>query len=256
MLRNFVLPKLKTLFPQATGLTSRVLHFCGIGESDVDEQIQDLFQRSNPTVAPLAGEGEMLLRITASDTATKSAAELIASVEQELLNRFPDYVYGYDDDTLQSVVAASSLTKQCSIAAAESCTGGRIAAMLTSVPGSSGFFRGGIVAYQNEVKSSLLGVRDQTLLQFGAVSAETAAGMAAGVRTACSADIGVSVTGIAGPTGGTADKPVGLVYGAIASETGTRTFRMQLSGSREQIQVRAAKRVLWELWRTLTNKVH
>lgn len=255
MLRSDVMPRLKVLFPEASRLTSRVLHFCGIGESDVDEQIQDLFQHANPTVAPLAGEGEMLLRITAADTPERSAAESIASVEHELVNRFPGYIYGFDDDTLQSVVAKESVARQVTVAVAESCTGGRIASMLTSVPGSSAFFQGGIVAYQNAVKSAVLGVRDETLGAFGAVSEETAAEMAEGVKKVCGTHIGVSVTGIAGPTGGSETKPVGLVYGAVAAESGTRTFRMQLRGSREQIQVRAAKRVLWELWRSLTNQI-
>lgn len=256
MLKAFVIPQLMAAFPAASKLTSRVLHFCGIGESDVDERIQDLFQRSNPTLAPLAGEGEMLLRITASDEGEQPARTFIDETEQELLRRFPGFVYGFDEETLQSVVASACTDVGLTVAAAESCTGGRIASMLTSVPGSSLFFRGGMVTYHNEVKSSLLGVLPATLATDGAVSAKTACEMAVGVRNACQAQIGISVTGIAGPGGGTPEKPVGLVYGAVCSDEGVRSFKMQFRGSREQIQLRAAKRVLWELWRTLTKAAH
>ncbi|MDQ0189294.1 competence/damage-inducible protein A [Alicyclobacillus cycloheptanicus] len=251
MLRDEVVPRLKALFPGEQTLVSRVLHFCGIGESAVDEQIADLTAMTNPTVAPLAGEGEMLLRITASDVSEEAARARIAPVEARLRSQFGRFLYGTDDDTLESVVGGALRERGQTLSLAESCTGGLIASLITSVPGASAYFAGGTVVYQNETKIKLLGVQSRTLDEHGAVSEQTAKEMAEGVRAACASSYGLSVTGIAGPSGGTPEKPVGLVYGAIAGPAGTRVYQMQFKGSRDQIRLRTAKMMLWRLWETL-----
>ena len=254
MLKNEVLPRLRTVFSNQTRIVSRVLHFCGIGESDVDEQIGDLTAAKNPTVAPLASEGEMLLRITAAGNSDAEAQQYITPVEQMLREKFASFIYGVDDETLPSVVLKVLSGAGQTLAVAESCTGGLIASMLTAIPGSSAYFAGGVVAYQNEVKEKQLGVRSETLTAFGAVSEQTAREMAEGVRSRLNSTYGLSVTGIAGPSGGTPEKPVGLVYGAVAGPDGTQVFRMQFRGSREQVRIRTAKQMLWRLWRMVVEK--
>lgn len=252
MLDNYVLPRLKALFPGSSALVSRTLHFCGIGESTVNEQVTDLLSLSNPTVAPLASEGEMMLRVTAvADTADAARAE-IAPIEAKLRSQFAPYLYGVDDDSLASVVGDRLKERSETLAAAESCTGGLLSSMITAVPGSSVYFYGGVVSYDNSVKSGLLGVSEETLRDHGAVSEETAREMALGVRATCGTTYGVSITGIAGPDGGTAQKPVGLVYIGLANATDCQVYRLQLRGSREQIRLRAAKQLLWRLWGMLT----
>lgn len=248
MLENHVLPRLRSAFGGGQVLVSRVLHFCGVGESEVDEQIRDLTQGSNPTVAPLASEGEMLLRITATGDHQETAAGLIEPVERTLRQLFSSYIYGVDDETLPVAVGKRLKASGGTVATAESCTGGLISAMLTSVPGSSAYLTGSVVAYQNSVKERVLGVSGATLREFGAVSEETAREMAEGVRSLLNATFGVSVTGIAGPDGGTPEKPVGLVFGAVAGPKGTEVIKLQFRGSREQVRIRAAKYLLWKLW--------
>jgi nicotinamide-nucleotide amidase len=251
MLREHVIPRLRRLFPQQQAIRSRVVHFCGIGESDVDQQITDLLAKSNPTVAPLAGEGEMLLRITAAAADDAAAEALIAPVEAEIRRRFGDYIYGIDEETLPSAVGRRLQAAGATLALAESCTGGLISSMITAVPGSSAYFQGGVVAYQNRVKTTALGVQEATLREHGPVSEATAAEMAAGVKSALDAVYGAAVSGIAGPGGGTPEKPVGTVCAAIAGPSGVRAWTMRLRGSREQIRIRAAKRLLWEIYRQL-----
>jgi nicotinamide-nucleotide amidase len=254
MLQNEVIPRLHQIFGQQRALVSRVLHFCGIGESAVDEQISDLTSLTNPTVAPLAGEGEMLLRITATDTDETSAKARIAPIEAEIRRRFGDYIYGVDDESLPIVVQSVLTQAKSTLALAESCTGGTIASMLTAVPGSSEYLLGAVVSYHNDVKEQVLGVRRETLDNFGAVSEQTAIEMAEGVRKLCGSTYGLSVTGILGPGGGSEQKPVGLVYGAISTAEGTTVYPMQFRGSREQIRLRTTKHMLWYLWKTATGR--
>lgn len=254
MLDTYVIPRLKVLFPTESKLVSRTLHFCGIGESAVDEQVKELLALTNPTVAPLASEGEMMLRITATAQTQALAGEMIAPIEAKLRSQFAPYIYGVDTDSLASVVGDCLRARGETLAAAESCTGGLLSSMITAVPGASAYFRGGVVSYENVVKTDVLHVSRETLQQYGAVSEETAREMALGVKQTCGSTYGVSITGIAGPDGGTAQKPVGLVYIGLASETDCQVYRLQLRGSREQIRLRASKQLLWRLWGELSRK--
>lgn len=251
MLKSEVIPRLQRLFPLDVSLESRVLHFCGIGESDVDAQIPELLASSNPTVAPLAGEGEMLLRITANGRDAREAHRLIQPIETYLRSLFSKYIYGTDEDTLAAVVGRRLLRQGASLAIAESCTGGLVSSMITSVPGSSAYFLGGVVSYANAAKAIALQVSQDSLERWGAVSEQVALEMARGVRKLLGASYGISITGIAGPGGGTADKPVGLVWFAISSSAGDLSFSGIWSGSREQVRIRAAKYLLWQLWSRL-----
>lgn len=246
-----VRPRLLALSGE-TIIESRVIRFFGIGEANVESQIQDLLsQQSNPTIAPLAGEGEVLLRVTAKATGSNLANELILPVQQTIMDRLREYVYGFDEDSIASVTQQKLLSKGLTVSMAESCTGGLLTSLLVDLPGSSGCLRGSVVAYANESKQSALGVLAQDLTEYGAVSEVVAKAMAEGVRTRFGSDFGLSVTGIAGPDGGTVDKPVGLVYIGLADHTGSRAISQVFNGDRTQVRLRAAKTALHWLWKSV-----
>ncbi|MCL2068989.1 MAG: CinA family nicotinamide mononucleotide deamidase-related protein, partial [Oscillospiraceae bacterium] len=237
-----------------TVLVSHNIHFFGIGESDLENRLHDfMLDQKNPTVAPYAKEGEVLLRVTAS-AADKAAAEaLLKPVVDEICGRFPQFIYGVDVDNLQNALVRELAANGMTISTAESCTGGQVSARITSVPGSSAVFGCGMCTYSNEAKVKLLGVKPETLDSYGAVSPETAAEMAEGVMRAAGSDIGLAVTGIAGPDGGTEEKPVGLVWLGIAGKAGTRTAELRLSrrygGERAFIQLLASSNALYQALR-------
>ncbi|NLY52428.1 MAG: competence/damage-inducible protein A, partial [Firmicutes bacterium] len=192
---------------------SKILRFYGLGESAIDNIVQDIIAaQTNPTIAPYAGSGEVRLRITAKAANESEALRLIEPVERKLLDRLGPYFYGYGDEGLEVVAARLLLSRKKTVAVAESCTGGLISHKLTNVPGSSGYYMQGAVTYSNAAKTAVLGVDSRLLEQFGAVSRQVAKAMAEGVRQWAGTDIGLAVTGIAGPGGGSAAKPVGLVY--------------------------------------------
>jgi nicotinamide-nucleotide amidase len=205
-------------------IRSRTLRTIGVGEGALEEQIRDLIHTDNPTIAPLAHLGEVHVRITARGTSAEVDA-MQEAAEAALRNRLGDVVYGVDDETLEVAIARQLVARKTTVAVAESCTGGLIGHRLSNVPGSSAYFLGGVVAYSNQAKRQLLGVPPTLLEQHGAVSGEVADAMARGVRDRFRADVGLATTGIAGPTGGTPDKPVGLVFVSLADAGGTRTVR-------------------------------
>jgi len=195
---------------------SRSLRFWGIGESALAEKVAPYFNLTNPTVAPYAGKGEVRLRISAKATDSTTAEALITPIEKQLIEIAGLDYYGANDDTLASVVGNLLRSSGETLSIAESCTGGGLGQMLTEIPGSSDYFWGGVIAYDNSVKLGLLGVNPEDLEKFGAVSATVAEQMAAGVKNRLSTTWGLSITGIAGPTGGTKAKPIGLVYIGLA----------------------------------------
>jgi nicotinamide-nucleotide amidase len=217
---------------------SRMLRFWGVTESALAEQVADLLEGVNPTVAPYAGAGEVKLRLTARATSTAEAEALLAPVEAEIRARAGMACFGSDDDSLGSVVLKQLRRRGQSLAVAESCTGGGVGAALAAVPGASDVFLGGVIAYANAVKQQLLEVPAGILQTCGAVSDPVAQAMAQGVRRATGADWAIAVTGIAGPGGGSADKPVGLVHIAIAGPDGcgSEGLRFGVSRSRSWIQ--------------------
>jgi nicotinamide-nucleotide amidase len=229
-------------------IVSRILRTCGLGEAALEERIRHLIRSANPTVAPYAHPGEVSIRITASAETGQAAEALIAPVEADLRKALGDVVYGTDQDTLESVIVRALCSREQKLAVAESCTGGGLGERITSVPGCSGTFVGGIISYANEVKAGLLGVSDETLRQFGAVSEPCAREMAEGAARLLGADWALSVTGIAGPDGGTEQKPVGLVYVGCSGPGGTTVEEHRFRGGREQIRTRSAQMALIQLW--------
>lgn len=211
MFENHVVPYLGKFSDSI--LVSKVLRVAGLGESTMAEMVEDIIEGStNPTVAPYAKDFESILRITANGKTKEEAEKLIIPVEEEIRKRLGDNVYAEGENTLENVVGEMLLNKNLTIATAESCTGGLLAGTLVNYPGISAVFLEGAVTYSNEAKMKRLKVKAETLEKYGAVSEETAREMAEGIAKAAETDIGISVTGIAGPGGGTFEKPVGLVY--------------------------------------------
>src|SRR5918992_4546264 len=201
-------------------IVSKTLHFAGIGESALAEKVQDFLDASDPTVAPLAGQGKVRLRVTTRAATPEEAEEKIPPVVDEILSRLGDYYFGEGDETLESAIGKLLTKRGATLALAESCTGGLLAKRLTDGAGSSAFFKEGLVTYSNEAKERLLGVPNKLLVEHGAVSEPVAKAMAEGVRKTAGTDYGLSVTGVAGPDGGTEEKPVGLVFVGISDTEG------------------------------------
>lgn len=218
---------------------SRTLRFWGITESALAEKVNDFFNLANPTVAPYANHGEVKLRISARAESAEEATKLILPVEEKLRQIAGLDCYGADSDSLASVVGQLLLDAGASLAVAESCTGGGLGAMLTSIAGSSNYFLGGIISYDNRVKVGLLDVNPEDLAKFGAVSRTVAKQMAAGVRSRLETTYGLSITGIAGPGGGSEDKPVGLVYIGLAGPNGeVEAFKYRFGALRDRNWIR------------------
>jgi nicotinamide-nucleotide amidase len=218
----------------------------GIGESALAEKFAHLLELENPTVAPYAGRGECRLRVTARAGSIAEAQQLAQPIIDEIKTKSGQLLYGTNDDTLEIVIGRLLTEKKLSLAAAESCTGGLVSKRLTDVAGSSAYVRLNVVTYDNEAKERLLGVRKETLEEHGAVSKECVIEMAEGMRKLANADLALSISGIAGPAGGTEAKPVGLIYIGLATPTGTTTTKLTLPShiSRKEIRYRSASEAL------------
>ncbi len=218
---------------------SRTLRFWGIGESTLAEKVAPFLLLDNPTVAPYAGKGEVRLRVAARAPTEAEAEKLIEPVAQQLQQIGGADYFGVNDDTLSSVVGQLLNEANETLSVAESCTGGGLGGMLTNISGSSNYFLGGVIAYDNSVKASVLGVKQSDLYTVGAVSKTVAMQMATGVRSLLSSSWGLSITGIAGPSGGTETKPVGLIYIGLAQPDGVvECFKYQLGQNRSRSLIR------------------
>lgn len=218
-------------------LESRYIRIFGIGESEVEDRLLDMIDvQTNPTIAPYAKDGEVTLRITARYLKDNSGEDIITPVENEIRRRMGDSVYSNDNRSLEEVAANMLLKSKLTVALAESCTGGLLASKLTDNPGISSSFDRAIITYSNRSKIEELGVKQETLDKYGAVSEQTAKEMAEGIRRVSGTDMGISVTGIAGPDGGTAEKPVGLVFIALSHKDGVVSKRLDLWGNRTRIR--------------------
>jgi len=259
MLAEELLPAIKERAKgEESVVLSGTLRTTGIAESAIAELLGPAFLGGPETelgslpLAFLPGIAGVDLRVTAKGLPRARAEKLVEEAIVKLKSRVSAYAYGEDDADLAAVVLEQCRTSGYKLAVAESCTGGMLGERLTSVPGSSDVFLGGVIAYHNDVKLSLLGVRAEDLERFGAVSEQVALQMASGVRQKLGADVGVSVTGIAGPGGGTAEKPVGLVWIAVhGSEPKARRFHVV--GDRAEIRQRAAQAALEMVRRALLN---
>ncbi|WP_010314483.1 competence/damage-inducible protein A [Synechococcus sp. CB0205] len=211
---------------------SRMLRFWGVSESALAEEMADLLEQANPTVAPYAGAGEVKLRITARAEHQADAEALLLPVEREIRRRTGQSCFGVDEQSLAEVVLQQLRLRGQTVAVAESCTGGGLGAALAAVSGASDVFLGGVIAYANGVKQGLLGVPAELLQAHGAVSDPVAQAMAEGARRATGADWGLAITGVAGPGGGSDEKPVGLVHLAIAGPDGCSSEGVRFGTSR------------------------
>jgi len=228
----------------AETIHSRILRVVGMGEPLVEERIKDLMDADTPSVAPYAKQGEVHLRITVRAADTDTGKTLIAPTETEIRKRLGHFVYGADNETLESVVVNQLREYGLSVTAAESCSGGLIAKRITDVPDSSQIFNLGLVTYSNDAKRDLLHVPQEELDRYGAVSPQVAKSMARGARTLAQADIAVSVTGIAGPSGGSAEKPIGTVHIGIAWKDKVISTHNLFMGSRTDIAYRSSQAAL------------
>ncbi|MEK7263086.1 MAG: competence/damage-inducible protein A [Bacteroidota bacterium] len=243
MMTNFIIPLLREKNSGAV-ILHRTLKTVGIAESYLALTLGNIETLHNhhptTTLAFLPQIFSVRLRITVREKNLLQADEQIQRVEHNIREKINNYIYGADDEELEEIVGKILAQKNRTIAVAESCTGGRIADKITNVSGSSSYFFNGVVAYSNAMKISLLNVDENLIKQFGAVSKEVAEAMASGVRQISSASIGISTTGIAGPTGGSKEKPVGLVY--LGYSTAEETFAIQyfLGEGRKEIKERAS----------------
>jgi nicotinamide-nucleotide amidase len=246
MLEKQVIPFFKKTYGVQRVLRTRTIRTFGVPESYLNEQLRDLFaQKGDTGLAFLAKPGKVDIRLNARGESESEVRQHIANMEKEILRRIGDeHVYGYDEEEIEQSVGALLKERRLRVAVAESCTGGEVTMRLTEVSGSSNYISECYITYSNEAKVKLLGVKPETLETHGAVSRETAAEMAAGVRERAGVDIGLGITGIAGPTGGTAEKPVGLVYFGLADARGTITFQRQFRGIRSENRLWATETAL------------
>lgn len=252
MLLEQVIPRVRETFGIRSRIVSRVLKTCGISESTLDQRIGDYFREMrNPTIGVLAHAGEIHVRLTCKGDAAAEIAALLDDLETKIRARLGHLVFGRDDEKLEAVVGQLLRCRKATLAVAESCTGGLVASRLTDIPGSSDYFERGTVPYSLTAKERLLGIPADLLERCGAVSLEVARAMAAGVRRTSGATYGLATTGVAGPTGGTPERPVGLVCVALAWDGGEGAREFRLLGDREQVKYRGAQMALETLRRHL-----
>ncbi len=236
MFEQSIAPWLGDMQPEV--IRSRMVKICGMGESYVADQIGDMIAaQTNPTIAPYAKEGEVHLRVTAKAADEAQAYALTDPVVEELQKRFGDAIYTTAEaETLEAAVVRMLKEQKLTIAAVESCTGGLLSAALVNVAGASAVMKEGFITYANEAKMELVGVKEETLKNHGAVSPQTAREMAVGGAKAARTDVSISVTGIAGPDGGTKEKPVGLVYIGCSVCGNVQVKEFRFLGSRDKIR--------------------
>ncbi|MGN1266616.1 MAG: competence/damage-inducible protein A [Dorea sp.] len=244
MFERDIAPYLNRLQPE--GIYSKMVKICGIGESKAETMIADLMDaQSNPTIAPYAKTGEVYLRVTAKAETEEKANEMIEPVLKELYSRFGNYIYTTDErETLEEAVVKILNERHMTLTTAESCTAGLLSGRIMNVPGASSVYNEGYITYSNDAKEKLLGVHHETLEQYGAVSPQTAREMAEGAAKASGADAAIGVTGIAGPGGGTKEKPVGLVYVGCSVNGKVRVEEYHFTGNRNKNRDYAVVRAL------------
>lgn len=241
MLEERVVPYLKERLEVREVIKSLVLRTTGLPESRVAEKLKDIMKKSkNPQVSLLAHENIVDIRMVAKAGDEKMIEKLNERMEKRISKRLGNYIFGTGKQTLEEVIGYLLYMRKKTIAVAESCTGGLISHRLTNVPGSSNYFLGSVVAYSDKIKRERLGVKKTTLEKYGAVSEKAAEEMAKGAKKLTRSDFGLGITGIAGPTGATKEKPIGLVYIALAYKDKVETREFKLRGEREVIKAKAA----------------
>lgn len=245
MVERDVIPYLAKNFSGNWVIVSRRIRTTGLAESQVNQKVKDILELKPPiTVGIYVHTDSVDLNITVKAKSKRGAEKLINSIERKVRLRLKEYIYGYDSQVLEEVVAKALNKKKKTIAVAESCTGGLISKRLTNISGSSKYFRLGVVAYSNKAKQSLLGVSAESLKKFGAVSEAVARELAANIQQLAKTELGLGVTGIAGPTGASKDKPLGLVYIALASPRKIQCQQFHFHGDRDAVRLRASQAAL------------
>ncbi len=245
MMERDVIPYLAKHFAREWVIVSRAIRTTGLAESQVNQKLKDILKLKPPVTVGIYAHTESVdLNITAKAKLKSQAEKSIKPVESKIRWRLKEYIYGTDRQTLEEVLAKGLNKAKKTIAIAESCTGGLISKRLTNVSGSSKYFPLGVVVYSNQAKQSLLGVPAQVLKKFGAVSKETAQLLAKNIKQLAKTDLGLGVTGIAGPGGATKEKPVGLVYIALASPRKILCQEFHFHGDRDAVRLRASQAAL------------
>lgn len=245
LMSEAIIPFLRQKFPSLQYRQSRIIRISGMGESAVNEKIKDfIHQNKKLNIGIYASPEDIQIQLNALADTTREATVILDRATSQLKSLLGNSIFGFDHQSLEETIGTLLREDKLSLAVAESCTGGMLGQMITSSPGSSDYFRGGIISYAGEIKEKLLGVPQEMMIQFGQVSEQVACAMAQGVRKTCHSNIGLSVTGIAGPSGGSKEKPIGLVYVALADRQHTIVQKHQLHGNRQMIRLRATRRAL------------
>jgi len=251
MLKTCVEPYLRKL--SEAEIHSHNIHIFGLGESAVEEMLRPLMEGlHNPTLAPYAKDGEVMLRLTAKASSKHQAEEMMAPIMEQVKETLGDIIYGIDTDSLENTVIKLLTNSNKTLATAESCTGGLLSKRMTDIPGASKVYLGGVVAYSELSKSEILGVPAETIRKFGEVSKEVAVAMADGVRLKLGADIGIGITGIAGPDSDSSGQEPGTVFIAMSSKETSKCLQPRLFHDRERIRIGAANNALDMIIRLLT----
>jgi nicotinamide-nucleotide amidase len=239
-----VLERLRAKVPKQF-LATRVLKITGMGESACDARIAPIYKRFvDVDTTILAGPGEIQLHLRTQAQSSEAADQRLDSLVGKIEDELGDCVYSDNGDSLEQIVSYYLQMRNATLAVAESCTGGLVAERLTSVSGSSRYFLGGAVVYSNALKTEMADVPEDLIDVYGAVSEQVARALAEGIRKRCGSSLGLGITGVAGPTGGTAEKPVGLVFHALASENGTEVVKRNFPGDRARVRWFASQQAL------------
>jgi nicotinamide-nucleotide amidase len=245
LIEENLIPYLKEKFPPSIIKKSKTLKITGLGEASVNELIRNYInEQTNFSFGIYANPEDIQIQITTQAPTEKEVDQLLQFSSDQLTKILGNYVYGTDQQSLEEVVGNLLKAKNIKVAVAESCSGGMLGEMITNIPGSSEYFQGGVISYNAKIKEELLKVPQEIIKKYGEVSEQVARLMAEGVRKCCYSDIGISITGIAGPGGATEKKQVGLVYMALANGKKTLIQKHQLFGNRQQIRLRASRRAL------------
>jgi nicotinamide-nucleotide amidase len=255
MFEHYAMPWILNKMPNTGALYSRMLKFSGIGESRLEHALKDLITaQSDPSIAPYAKEGEVTIRLTTRAFSREEADKVLDNTHQEIHNRVGEYLYADEDVPLEEVIVRLMSDKGLTLSVVESCTGGLFSELITSIPGSSAMFHGGIIGYSNEWKHRSLGIPMDVLEGEGApgaVSQEAAILLAQQIVQLTGSNYGISITGIAGPSH-SERKPIGLICAAIAGKKGdVQVHQLNISGNREMIRLRTVKHLMYQLWKQL-----
>lgn len=245
LMKDKIIPFLQKRFPDIQKKQSRIIRISGLGESTVNDKIKDfIYKNKHLNTGIYASPEDIQIQLNAVGKTSQEATTILDEATEQLKDILGDYIFGFNQQSLEEIIGIMLKKQGLSLAVAESCTGGMLGETITSVPGSSDYFKGGIISYDGEIKEKLLGVPHETIIKYGQVSEEVARAMAEGVREKCSSDIGIGITGIAGPDGGSKDKPVGLVYIALSDIRQIVVQKHHLRKDRHTIRLRSVRKAL------------